>query len=711
MSVHGLFVGIDKYPTDSGFSTLRFACSDASKMQSAMIRTPTGMDSGNAALLTDGTLDGPVKRNDIITALDEFASSPGPDDTLLFYFAGHGFHVALGGGKGWYLAPADVRRSRKNDPTPETAISLEYVRSTMMESAARYVLLIIDACRTDSTSTPRGTPTPEWLEFGTNPLEKPRGTEQHDKRVCVLLSACRPETPAGESERIKAGLWTHSFCTALDQHAEELEHSSIHRSVSSRIVYDTACSHLSQSTGKDGQTPRRYALPCNAEIPLLHKRLSPPSALELPWQNLRAEIDAAQSRISTPIGEFETPGRTLLKRSRRLEDRFGCRRLYFKLENVQNTGSFKYRGATNAIERLHKLGLDPVIVAASAGNHGLGVAVAAKHRNFECHIFIPEYTPLTKSAAIRNYTPNVIPAGEDYDNCQRIAMQFAETRKGAVFVHPFNDPYVVAGQGTIGLELLDDWAEVTKKYEKLPEPDFLIVPCGGGGLLTGVGTIISERWKKTKIVAVEPEGVPSLRRAMEEGSPILVPSNSSIADGIAVRCIGSNTLPCIQKFLKPEDIWGVSEKHLAVAILSLMEDARVLAEGAGAAGLAGMIKMSKLKRGYFKDKVVICLISGGNVDISSLSAIVSRGLIEQDRRAWFEFDVPDRPGALADITRALADARANIVGLVHHRHTREIGLNDARVDVEIETHDAADADRILRELDGDDRFKVRISKR
>ena len=376
-----------------------------------------------------------------------------------------------------------------------------------------------------------------------------------------------------------------------------------------------------------------------------------------------------------------------------------------QLENLQNTGSFKYRGATNAIERLHEDGRQPVIVAASAGNHALGVAVASKHRGFEYHIFMPESTPLTKTAAVRRYTGDVVLAGIDFDDCERQSREYAEKRD-AVFVHPFDDPDVVAGQGTIGVELVNDWKEIADENRNLDSPDYLIIPCGGGGLLAGIGTVIAKEWPKTTIIAVEPERVPSLSAAFEQGSPSRVSGDSTIAEGAAVRLIGKNTLACVQKFLHPDHIWAVTENNIAVAILSLMEDARVLAEGAAAIPLAAMIQKESEARGFFRAKTVICLVSGGNFDISSLSAVVSRGLVLQSRRTKFRFRVRDRPGALADITKALSEAGVNIVELDHTRYSDDIDLDEAEVIAVVETQDARHADEVFQSLSTDSRFKV-----
>lgn len=720
MTTYGLFVGIDNYPPESGFPLLQYAGSDAAKIRLAMIETPTGLDSNTAILLNSETSPSPILKNTVISSLLRLASLAALNDILVFYFAGHGFYSELSEGQGSYLAPADVTpHPQGGHPLPEMGVSVGYIRRKLMESNAQHVLIILDACREDTTRV-RAAHERVASGFGGELRAHPRGADTEAGRTSVVISACTPDSAAIEDDSIRAGVWTHCFCTAVRRHADGLGVAENQQSISSKTVFETANALLSDLKGA-AQEACRYPSPQGAAIPLLHRaQVEPPAVypvIDSPWLSLRKEIDDAQKRIRQRIDSFEHPTQTPLLRSRRLEKLFECKRLYFKLESMQNTGSFKYRGATNAIERLYAAAAATkrVVVTSSAGNHGLGLAVASEHRGYECHVFMPEHTPLTKSAAVRRYTSNVELVGVDYDACQAYAMDFAEKR-GAVFVHPFDDPYVVAGQGTIGLELIDDWSEITGEYKDLGEPHYLIIPCGGGGLIAGVGTVITERWKNTQIVAVEPDTLPSLSEALEHGSPVRVPSHPTIADGIAVRAIGRHTLDCIKNFKKVEEgqnwpsgfeVWRVGENNIAVAMLSLMEDARILAEGAGAAPLAGMIEKNVEEKGFFKDKVVICVISGGNVDISSLSAVVSRGLILQNRQAAFRFTVVDRPGALLDITKALADADANILDINHTRYRHDIGLNCAEVDVVVETQHAEDAARIFDELSKNRRFEVR----
>ena len=705
MATYGLFVGIDNYPAESGFTELRYASSDAAAIRSVMINTPTGLNPATAILLNSETAKSPILRKTIVDHILDLATLAAQDDTLVFYFAGHGFFSEFSEGRGSYLAPVDVTpHPRDGRPHTAMALSVGYIRQELMESSAQNILIILDACREDSTRM-RDSHARVSSGFSSELSTHTRGQKTEAGRTSVIISACTPDSVSIEDDKIKAGVWTHCFCTALDRHADQKNREQI----SSKTVFDTANALLTDFKGP-AQEACRYPSPLDAKIELLHpiqvKATAAPPVADSPWTNLRKEIDHARKRIGIRIGSFEPPTKTPLLRSRRLENLFGCKRLYFKLESIQNTGSFKYRGATNAIEKLHEEGKEPVIVTSSAGNHGLGLAVASEHRGYECHVFMPENTPQTKITAIRKYTKHTDLVGADYDACQAHAMEYAEKRR-AFFVHPFDDPYVVAGQGTIGLDLIDDWNAVIGDDEGLVEPNYLIIPCGGGGLLAGIGTVITNCWQNTHIIAVEPDAVPSLHTAIEQRTPVRVPKQPTIADGIAVRCVGKNTLDCILNFPSVVDVWRVGENNIAVAMLNLMEDARILAEGAGAVPLAGMIEKAVERKSFFQNQVVICVISGGNVDISSLSAVVSSGLILQNRRATFRFTVMDRPGSLLDITKALAEAKANIEDLSHARYRHDIGLNAAEVDVRIETNDAEDAARIFGELSVNRKFKVR----
>ncbi|GAB4324300.1 MAG: threonine ammonia-lyase [Candidatus Zixiibacteriota bacterium] len=407
------------------------------------------------------------------------------------------------------------------------------------------------------------------------------------------------------------------------------------------------------------------------------------NAASLDRPALLREIDAANRRIRNRYNGYEYVYTTPMRRSARLELRLGCARILIKFENLQRGGSFKMRGATNAVACGHDEDPDRVFVTASAGNHGLGLAVASYHYGHRCHIFMPDNTPLTKKATIGLYTSNIHMGGENYDATQKLATEFAEA-KGYSYVHAFNDARVIAGQGTIGLELVDQFQESDE-----PPPDFALIPVGGGGLIAGLATVLKDRWPATKVIAVEPELVPSLTASRGHPQPVRIQGEPTLADGVAVAEVGSLTLPIINEVV--DDVICVSENAIATAIVRLIEDARVVVEGAGAVGLAALTKMVASAPETHKDTSFLILTSGGNLDISALSNALQRGLALESRRTHLQFTGRDIPGFLSEITRALAQLKLNIVELSHTRHNQYLNFGWTRVDVMIETEGAAHA--------------------
>jgi len=400
---------------------------------------------------------------------------------------------------------------------------------------------------------------------------------------------------------------------------------------------------------------------------------------------LRSAIDDADRRIRAPAGDSEGVRTTPLIRSPRLERELACRRLRLKLECIQSSGSFKLRGATYAVERHHQRDGRCVFVASSAGNHGLGLAVAAANRGHRCHVFMPTTAPLTKKLAIERYATEIHLQGDGFDATQRIAKDFAAAR-GYTYVHPFNDLDVVAGQGTIGLELIAQMDEAGED-----PPDFLVVPCGGGGLLAGIAIAVEERWPATRIVAVEPREIPSLTAAFRQGAPRAIEGKPTIADGVAVAEVGDRVFPILADRVDASDVWTVPEDLVAAAIAKCVEDVRVVAEGAGALPLAGVMQRQALDPELFRRRSIILLVSGGNLDITALSKVLQRGLELQQRRTHFHITVPDVPGKLAEITSLLAALRLNIIDLRHARNTDRASFGYAEVDVVIETEGAGHA--------------------
>ncbi|MCC6586159.1 MAG: threonine ammonia-lyase [Bryobacterales bacterium] len=342
--------------------------------------------------------------------------------------------------------------------------------------------------------------------------------------------------------------------------------------------------------------------------------------------------------------------------------------IYLKLENLQMTGSFKERGALNKLLTLTKDQRACGVIAASAGNHAQGVAYHASRLGIQAEIVMPLHTPLVKVQATRRHGAEVVLHGMNYDeSCER-ALTDATTR-GLTFVHAFDDPEVIAGQGTIGFEIL----------HQQPRIDVIVAPIGGGGLLGGIACAVKETNPRVKVVGVQTARLPSMIRAMEAGAPVTVPAATTIADGIAVRRAGEKTLPLIHKYV--DEIVTVEEEEIASAILLLLEREKTLAEGAGAAGLAALLH-NKLGIEGQRVAVTVC---GGNIDVTLLSRIIERGLVKDGRLVRLRIHLPDHPGALMKLTAVIAGQNANIVETNHDRAYYGVNLGDTVIDITMET--------------------------
>ncbi len=342
--------------------------------------------------------------------------------------------------------------------------------------------------------------------------------------------------------------------------------------------------------------------------------------------------------------------------------------IFFKLENLQMTGSFKERGALNKILSLTEAERLSGVVAASAGNHAQAVAYHATERGIRSQICMPLNTPLVKVTSTRNYGADVVLHGNNYDE----AFGEAERRAaagGLTLLHGFDDEHVIAGQGSVGIELL----------EQNPFLEAVVVPIGGGGLIAGIACAVKETNPKIRIVGVQTEGVPSMRRALEERQPVTVAPAKTIADGIAVRRVGARTLPLVEKYV--DEIVTVSDEEIAYAILLLLEREKMLAEGAGAAGVAALLH----HRTSLRNKRTAVLISGGNIDVTLLSRIIERGLVKDGRMVRVRVHLPDLPGGLNRLTQVIADQKANILETSHDRAYFGVTLGDTVVDVQMET--------------------------
>jgi threonine dehydratase len=356
--------------------------------------------------------------------------------------------------------------------------------------------------------------------------------------------------------------------------------------------------------------------------------------------------------------------------------------IYLKLENRQRTGAYKERGALNKLLSLTAEQRSQGVIAASAGNHAQAVAYHAAHLGIRATIVMPLATPLIKVSATRGYGGDVVLHGANYDEAYEEAMRLSAQQRLS-FVHAFDDDAIIAGQGTLGLELL----------EQHPDLEAVVVPIGGGGLIGGIGCALKETNPRIQVIGVQPARLPSVKVALSEGKPVTLPSAVTIADGIAVRRVGVRTLPLIQKYV--DDIVTVEEEEIANAVLLLLEREKTLAEGAGAAGLAAlvnrripMIDDSMTRESTTHEttgKKVVAIVSGGNIDVTLLARIIERGLVKDGRLVRLRVHLPDYPGALHRLTGILAEHRANIVETSYDRAYHNVNLGDTAIDITMET--------------------------
>jgi len=375
-----------------------------------------------------------------------------------------------------------------------------------------------------------------------------------------------------------------------------------------------------------------------------------------------AAIEAARVRLAGAV--HETP----CALSQPLSELTGTR-CFLKLENLQATGSFKERGAANLLLQLDPAERARGVVAASAGNHGLAVAFHAHRLGIAATIVMPEWAPLIKVTSARRYKAEVILHGGNFDEAYARACEVADARD-LVFVHPFDDPRVIAGQGTAGLEVLD----------QVPDVDAVLVPVGGGGLIAGMATAIKARRPRTRVVGVQAAVIAGMRAALAAGHRITLPAAATIADGIAVRQVGGQTLAVAARHV--DEVVTVSEEELANAILLLLEMEKTVVEGAGAAALAALVNRPLGLAGAH----VALVLSGGNIDVTMLARIIERGLVKDGRLVRLGVLLRDRPGELARLTALIAEARANIVHIAHDRaFARWAGIGETEVELTLET--------------------------
>lgn len=342
--------------------------------------------------------------------------------------------------------------------------------------------------------------------------------------------------------------------------------------------------------------------------------------------------------------------------------------IFIKPENLQITGSFKVRGASYMISQLSDDEKARGVIACSAGNHAQGVALAAAKCGIKSIICLPAGAPISKVEATRSYGAEICLVPGVYDDAYNRALQIKE-EKGMTFVHPFDNPLVIAGQGTIALEILND----------MPETDCIIVPVGGGGLISGVAYAAKQLNPDIIVYGVQAEGAPSMVQSLEHGAIERLSSVSTIADGIAVKEPGEHTFEFCQKYV--DKIVTVSEDEISAAILHLLEKHKLIAEGAGAVSVAAAM-FGKLP---IEGKRTVCIVSGGNIDVTFLSRIINRGLMKSGRQCTMTLELPDKPGQLSEVTRIIAAQGANVMSVLHERSTTSANVNSCILHVEMET--------------------------
>ncbi len=387
------------------------------------------------------------------------------------------------------------------------------------------------------------------------------------------------------------------------------------------------------------------------------------------------EIEQAAQRLQNVI-HYVT-----LSSSKTFSDIAGAE-VWLKCENQQKTGSFKVRGAYNKIMKLYEEGKVTSVVASSAGNHAQGVAFAARSVGIDATIVMPRTAPMAKVAATRGYGANVELYGNFYDDAFRRAMEIQE-EKQATFIHPFDDEDVIAGQGTIGMEIL----------QELPSVDVVLAPAGGGGLLAGVASCLKQLNPRVKIIGVQAEGASSIVESFQTGQRVVKDSIHTIADGIAVKAPGELTTEIIRECV--DDMVTVSDEEIAAAILLLLERSKQVVEPSGAATLAAVLN----QKGDWRGKRVVCILSGGNIDVSFIHRIVEKGLINRGRNMKFQAVLRDVPGSLEHFAGIMSRNNANITMIQYDRVKTELDLDEVILHVVCEVDGFEHAHRLILDLE------------
>ncbi|MFG6391306.1 MAG: threonine ammonia-lyase [Candidatus Amulumruptor sp.] len=342
--------------------------------------------------------------------------------------------------------------------------------------------------------------------------------------------------------------------------------------------------------------------------------------------------------------------------------------IFLKPENLQHTGSFKLRGAYYKISQLTDEEKARGVIACSAGNHAQGVALGAAHNGIKAVICLPAGAPISKVEATKSYGAEVVMVPGVYDDAYERAIRLRD-EEGYTFVHPFDDPKVIAGQGTIGLEIL----------EEMPDVEAVIVPIGGGGLIAGVAFALKMLRPDVKVYGVQAEGAPSMAKSIADGHKVHLDSVRTVADGIAVKEPGERTYNLVKEYV--DEVVTVSEDEIAAAILALIEKQKLVAEGAGAVSVAAAM----FNKVPIKGKKTVCIVSGGNIDVTSLNRVITRGLVKSGRNCTLTLDLEDKPGQLSIVTGVLGSLGANIISIAHERNTSSTQIHGCMLRAEVET--------------------------
>ncbi|OVE83978.1 threonine ammonia-lyase [Natronolimnobius baerhuensis] len=375
----------------------------------------------------------------------------------------------------------------------------------------------------------------------------------------------------------------------------------------------------------------------------------------------RSAILEARERVR------ETSRHTPLEYSYTYSDMTGAD-IHLKLETFQRTGAFKIRGATNRIMTLSDEQQDAGVVTASAGNHAQGVALAATRAGVDSKIVMPKHAPISKVKATRNYGAEVVLHGTDYAEAAEHAHEL-EAKEGRTYVHAFDDELVMAGQGTIGLEILED----------CPDVETVVVPIGGGGLISGTAAAIKTAQPDVRVIGVQADGASSAAPSLEKGERIALDGVDTIADGIATRSVGEHTFAHIQEYV--DEVVTVSDPEIAVTITHLLERSKTLVEGAGAVPLTAVLFEAF---DYEPDETIVPLLSGGNIDLNTLTNVIVRGLVETGRYLKIRTVLKDQPGSLEDLLEVFTAHQANIYAIYHDRTSRDVEMSDTEVEIELE---------------------------